>query len=438
MVERSSHGGLRAKTPTANRFSGALPWLLTVVCALAFVLVPSSVRAEESSEPLTVDQAVSRALSRSAVTASIEGPVGIAKAEAVGDALWPNPEIQYDREQLFGTGGTSGDAVGISQRIEISGRLALRHDAGKHMVRAAALESDWAKQRWVAQVTLAFYAVLAEQQRTEAMDAFISVLQRSADIVQTRREAGDVSDYDLHRINSELARATSERVEQIAMRDRAWADLAALLGEERHPGAWPRVAGELLPSAPPTVDDPAATLGDHPELLAISQRLQSATLRQRAGTRGWLPDLILGGGWKSVSDGAQRLHGYHATVGLVLPFWDHRQDERAGAEAQVGMHRAELELVRDRLFQTIRAQTDAARALHQAALDFHDRTGGNSSRDAFLKMAETGYRGGVVGILELIDAYKTDFADRKRRIELDAAARMARIELDLFVGRSQS
>lgn len=435
MVERFLHGELRDKIPIINRFYNPFPWLLI---ALACVLVPTSVSAEESSEPLTVDQAVSKALSRPAVTASIEGPVGIVRAEATGDALWPNPEIQYDREQVFGTGGTEEDAVGISQRIEISGRLGLRRDAGKHLVRAATWDGNRAKQRWKARVEEAFYAVLAEQQRTEAKVAFITMLQRSADIVRTRHEAGDVSDYDFHRISRELERAKSEQVEQVTVRDRAWADLAALLGEGNSPSTWPRVAGELLPTAVPAVTDPAAILADHPELLAISQRLQAAKLRQRAGARGWVPDLILGGGWKSVDDGTERLHGYQATVGLVLPFWDHRQNENAGAEAQAGMHRAELELARDRLIQTIQAQAEATRTLHQAALEFRERTDGTGSQDAFLRMAETGYRGGEISILELIDAYKTDFADRNRRIELDLAARMAHIDLDLLIGRSQS
>ena len=55
--------------------------------------------------------------------------------------------------------------------------------------------------------------------------------------------------------------------------------------------------------------------------------------------------------------------------------------------------------------------------------------------DPLLRAAETGYREGEAGIVELLDAYRTARGVRLRDLELRRDARLAELDLWLALGR---
>ena len=54
--------------------------------------------------------------------------------------------------------------------------------------------------------------------------------------------------------------------------------------------------------------------------------------------------------------------------------------------------------------------------------------------DGLIRTSEAGFAGGELGILELLDAYRGAIEDDMTAIDLDLAARRARIELDVVTG----
>ena len=71
-------------------------------------------------------------------------------------------------------------------------------------------------------------------------------------------------------------------------------------------------------------------------------------------------------------------------------------------------------------------------ATHQRAIA--DPAFRQTSGDELVQIAETAYREGEVGILELLDAYRTASRARARAIELRLSARLAQIALERAVG----
>jgi cobalt-zinc-cadmium efflux system outer membrane protein len=73
-----------------------------------------------------------------------------------------------------------------------------------------------------------------------------------------------------------------------------------------------------------------------------------------------------------------------------------------------------------------------ATRLRQAAVTFADQS--PPASEDLVRIAETAYRGGEIGILELLDAYRSRLEAHTESLELQMKARRARIELDTLVG----
>jgi cobalt-zinc-cadmium efflux system outer membrane protein len=70
--------------------------------------------------------------------------------------------------------------------------------------------------------------------------------------------------------------------------------------------------------------------------------------------------------------------------------------------------------------------------LRSAALEARQGAGEEASR--MIRIAETAYEGGELGVLELLDAYRSAYLFQIQALELSVAARLTSIELDQLTG----
>ena len=85
------------KKPIIYRFYKILLVVLMVWLAAPCFLAAS----ETGSSPaqwLTIEKAVRMGLSRPAIKQWVDGRISMAQSEAAQAALWPNPQLQYQRE----------------------------------------------------------------------------------------------------------------------------------------------------------------------------------------------------------------------------------------------------------------------------------------------------------------------------------------------------
>jgi cobalt-zinc-cadmium efflux system outer membrane protein len=389
-------------------------------------------QAAEPDSPLTEEEAVRRALERSDLREMIDGSVDVARAESIRATLWENPEVWYTREQTYGELSTGEDYLWATQKIDPSGSLGLRAEAAGQRADAVRERGRAREARIAAQVRLRFYEVLRLQGQVDAAQHLVDRLEIAVDTVRKREAAGDASTYDRRRLERELANTRARTITLGAARERTWAALAALVEDQRDTSApWPRVSGTLLSEALPGQETFAGRLATRPDLQALKNVAAAAEIEGRAASRGWVPELTLGGGWKSIDFG-DRIHGFMAMGALTLPFLDHGQGRALAAQgtrrSAEGEHEWALALAKGEM----RGLWIEAARLWETARSYREQR--SELSEALVRTAEAGYRGGELGVLELVDAYRGMQEDEARALDLEFQARRARIELELSTG----
>jgi outer membrane protein, heavy metal efflux system len=410
------------KKPRGNRISCALGLALGLLVTSSATAAPA-IAVDEST-------VVRRTVERAAVRDVIEGDTAAARATAVELRTWLNPELGYTREQTFGMGSTGEDYLWINQTLDIGGRRGLRGRAAMLRSEGVAERGTWLKIQLAAEARLRYHEVLYRSLRAEALALWSQRLGTALSAIAAREKAGDVARYDRRRLERELALARArEEVEQAAIA-RAWARLAALAELD---GAPRSVSGTLLPAVrPESVEQYLARAVARPDIRALERAEAATELDYKAASRARVPELTLGAGWKGVQYVGLRNDGFLINAGITLPVLDRGQGSRRRAEAEGQGLRGRAELARQELTGEIVGLRAEADRLHVLA----DQFTRERRRDAedLMRIADAAYRGGELGILELLDAYRGAVDDELQGLELALMARRARIELERAAG----
>jgi cobalt-zinc-cadmium efflux system outer membrane protein len=398
-----------------------------MVCRFFVLCVAAATTASATAQDrLTEREAVSRALARPALADLVEGEAAREEGRGRSAGAYPNLELSYAREQTFGDLGSAEDVVTIAQTFDF-GRRALRSDAGSVRASAARREGDSLRLAIAADARERFYEVLYRDARVAALETWRARIGEALVIVARREAAGDAARYDRRRFEREQAVAVARVESELAARDRARGRLASVAG------SFASVGGELLPpdDVPPLAELERGARA-HPDLAALELRIEAASTDRSAALRSWFPDLRLEAGWKGVDLGAQgRTDGFFAGATLVLPFWDHGGGLDREAEGEARVASAERALREGEIEGELAGSRAEAERLAQAARSFRASMQDND----LLAIAVGGYRGGELGLLELIDAYRGAADDELLALDLELSARRARIELDRVTGR---
>lgn len=412
------------ETPTAARF------LLAALLALA---LPPAAAADERSAPLDEEEAVRRALARPALGDELRARVELSRADELAARRWPNPEVSWAHEEVRPGGGERErqDLAVLSQRFDLSGRRALRGDAAARRVEAAGAEAALVRLEVEAETRRVFASVLAGERRVAILRDASDRLARVVAAVTRRATSGDVAGYDRRRVERERVTALARLDVEEGALARSRARLAALVGAV-DPTAPFEVRGALAAAAPPPSETFADGVAARPDLKALELEARAAELEARAAGRWRVPEVELGGGLKSVDAGAGRGAGFAAAITIPLPLFSRDQDERLRGDARGRAARARLALALESARAEVAGLHAEATRLAGAAARLRESAAADSA--ALLGTAEAAYRGGEVGVLELLDAYRATVEADLALADLDLAARRARIELDRSSG----
>jgi outer membrane protein, heavy metal efflux system len=401
--------------------------------ATGSLIFAATARAQDpaSDDALTEREAVTRALQRSSLVDAVEGEVAIEEGRARAASAAPNPELSYTRAQTFGAFGTSEDSLSVAQVFDLGNRRGLRREAGVARARAARRSSEAARLEVVAEVQLRFYEVLYRQERVAALQAWGARIEAALAVVARRERRGDAAAYDRRRLERERAVATGRLESERATAERAAGRLRGLLAA-RDGSA--RVTGRLLPDDEPgSLESLRAASRGRPELLALDLQRQAAALDARAASRWWAPDLRLEGGWKGIDLGSQgRADGFLVGASLAIPLRDRSLGLARIAQGEARATRGRRALLEGELEGELDGAHAEALRLRRAAAALRQQAGAAASE--LVQIAEAGYAGGELGLLELLDAYRGAADDSLSALDLEHAARRARIELDHLTG----
>jgi cobalt-zinc-cadmium efflux system outer membrane protein len=167
------------------------------------------------------------------------------------------------------------------------------------------------------------------------------------------------------------------------------------------------------------------------EPAALQHEITAAGFAERAAARRMVPEPEVVAGTKSSNIGRGDV-GSVLAVHATIPLFDRAKPERAVARAQLAQAEARAELFRVR----VRSEIASWRAVVIERRDAADRYRATATDSAtgLERIAQVSYDAGEKGILELLDAYRTGSSARVRLVALDAATRLAEIELEFVSG----
>jgi cobalt-zinc-cadmium efflux system outer membrane protein len=395
-----------------------LRFLIIGVLALA-----TAARAQTIPNVLAEDDAVRIARASQSVVALSAAQLDLARSDVERERRWPNPRLEYTREDA----GDAEDFLTLSQSFDVSGRRALRRRAAE--LRVEATQQEVAGQHLdLARIVRAEFSRAANQQElVRALTDWSNKIGAAAETAARLQAGGEVSGYDRRRLEREHigaeARLAAERGALVAAQRR----LAALLGAEQLEGVTlQRPAHREIPADA----ELTARIEQRPDVAAIAKRIEATTLDARAAQRWRVPLFDLTAGMKNTDAASGPILG----AGVSLPIFNRNQDELLRANAELAILNAQRTLLIARARGEASGLAAEARELRNAARLFREQALPTSQR--LTATAEAAYRAGEVGILELLDAYRTALDAEVEAAELEQRAREAEIELTRALGET--
>ena len=273
-------------------------------------------------------------------------------------------------------------------------------------------------------------------------------------LTERRHAAGDVAELDLARVRTEVASTESQALALDRRRAELEHALAVLLGElpsaltltERLADKAGRTGGNngtegndrsgAMPQVPPGV--PSTVLARRPDVAAAQRTMQAAQARVGTAQAAWFPDVALtaSGGFASADLGdlfkwSARAWGVGALLSLPIFDGGRREAGVQSANAQwdtaaAGYRGQVLVAFRDVEDQlsSLRLLADQATAQAQAVDSASRATVFSTSR----------YRNGYVSQLELLDARRSELANRRQALQVRSAQYQSTIGLIRALG----
>lgn len=377
---------------------------------------------------LTEQDAMALALARPAYVQARDARIAIAQSVVDQRRLLPNPVLELDRDKTDTANGRNIESsVRLAQTFDISGRRGLHQQAAESRLSAAQQEQAEMRLQTLRQLRQQFAETLRLERLHDELGNWLARIEAAHTLVGRLAAAGEASGYDRRRLEREAKAARARLSATEAELAQARALLAALVGR---PVA--TLSGELIPSSPPKLESLETAIGRHPALAGLEAQASAHAQERKASQRQWLPEFTLGVGSKRVREQGNTDNGVMLSLSLPLPVFDHGQAAARRAQAEESALRAERELLLAHKQASLEGTWQQAMQLRQAALDFQAQAG-SASRE-LSAIAEAAYRGGETGILELLDAYRSELDDQTTALDLALRARLARIELDTLTG----
>lgn len=390
--------------------------------------------ADPAAAPLTLDQALTRALTQSPALEALAREVEAREGETLQAGLRPNPELSLEVENVAGSGAFSGTdgaetTLALSQTVELGGKRTLRREVGRLDRQLAQRQLENARAELRATATRRFLAVAAAQERLRLAEEQAGLEEQVLAAVRDRIAAGKVAALEGVRFQALFAEARLAQKRARRELSASRTALAALWGSAAPD--FDRVAGSIDALAPlPEWSDIEPLAAQGPEVLlqrsAVLRATQAASLEDSQR----LPDLTVSLGVRSMEESGDT--ALVAGVSLPLPLFDRNQGGRQAARARLAKARAE-EL--DARFRSRAAVAEAWQRLSTT------RTEVEALRVEILPAAQQvfdaatyGYRKGKFGFLDVLEAQRSLFDARGRYLSALVEYHQAFSDLERLLG----
>jgi len=307
------------------------------VCGV-FLIIGIAGSNASAQQALSLRDAVDRALaSRPSLKAEAER-VGVAEGMRQQAGALPNPEFQFQNENLRPGQTYSRDVDTLAyvvQPLDVLGKRGRRVDAAQQTVVRTQAEYELAKLRTVRDVKLAYWVARGAQQLRDLLKSTVANFQQIVDYNTARLRVGTIAEQDVMRVQLEGERLAITASLAALRASRAEADLLRQMGDT---SAGVVMLTEPLDAAsemrPPALDE---VLMQRPEMKIARASLEEARARARLQDALARPDFTLTYGYKrtQLPDTAVAANTSIAAFAVKVPLFDRNAGNRAAATAEM-------------------------------------------------------------------------------------------------------
>ncbi len=339
--------------------------------------------------------------------------------------LVPQPANQYSA------------GLNLAYELDLGGRLLHERNAAALDVRAR--EQLLADARLLVQANVArgYLALRALDTERDIVRDTVAAYGETLSLTEKRARAGDVADLDLARVRAELAANEAEALALDRRRVELETALAVLVGEapsnfSLKPTTWTTA----LPNVPAGL--PSELLQRRPDLAAARSQLEAAQARVGEARAAWWPSLSLTAQGGGVSNELSNLLKSGAStwgIGLLgaLPIFDGGRRE-AGVNAAKAQMEGEAIAFREQFLLALKDVEDQLGALSLLQAQGEASARAVSAAGQALKLSDTRYRNGLVSQLELLDARRSELANKRSALQVRSAQYQATVGLIRSLG----
>jgi cobalt-zinc-cadmium efflux system outer membrane protein len=390
---------------------------------------------DEPQGALSLREALALALLRSPELATFSYDTRAAEARTLQAGFRPNPEVSLLSEDFGGNRQWGGfqqaqTTLALSQTIELGAKRAHRLRLSRLDESLAAWDFETKRLDVFVEVTKAFVGTLVAQRKVDIAADTLRIEQQFFGAVADRVRAGKVSPIEQQRADVSLANGRiilekAKRELSIA-RDK----LASFWGSRE--ARFAKVEGDLNNIVPPPpLERLTALAAQNPDLARWETEIQQREARLAVERSKEIPDLTIQGGVRKYGVGGT---AFVAGIGMPLPVFGTNRGNIGDAQAQLSKGLAQQRATEVRITTAIReSYTQLAAAYEEATTLRRDVL---PAADAAFNGTSVGYRNGKFGLLEVLDARRSQTEAQNRLLDALSAYQAASAVTERLTGQS--
>lgn len=189
--------------------------MMRVRFILCFFVLLTGVRFLSAQQRITLQQAIDEARQYNPDLQAKRLTIGLAEADQkrFGSFFLSNPELEFESvsDKRFANQGEGGEAISLSQEVEIAGQQFLRRSIMGSRVDRTDAEIKAFENDLIAEVKHVFYQAATMQEKVSIGRSIVDLNKQLAEIAERRYRAGDISELDYNLILVERDRSIAEQ-----------------------------------------------------------------------------------------------------------------------------------------------------------------------------------------------------------------------------------
>lgn len=329
----------------------------------------------------------------------------------------------------------------VSYEADLFGRVA-------NSVEAAAVDAQGAEALYrslllalQADVAQGYFAIRALDAEQALLADTVRLREEALQLVRRRFDAGDISELDVARADTELQTARSDAVALARQRTTLEHALAVLVGKAPADFALPAQPLAFTPVAVPA-GLPSALLERRPDIAAAERQMAAANARIGVAQAAFFPRLTLTGAAGFESTDLSDLFRWSSRTWLLgplvgtmlsMPIFDGGRN-RANLDRAKAQYEESTADYRQRVLVAFREVEDSLAGIRLLSEQARTQARAVDSAQRAAHISQTRYREGAVSYLDVIDAERSVLQTRRLAAQLEGARADASVALIRALG----